>query len=332
MLAKQSIIAIATALLACLRIVEPMSASSAVTRSLQQAILVTGSTDGIGLTTAKEMASKGYDVIIHGRNQARIDQALSQVKETMQKQQRSYARPLSRVVSLPPADISTLNGMQVLVQSLLDLCQNEPNLRLNIIMHNAGVFENDRVITADGLETTFAVNVLAPFVITSLLLPKLLETTNSKIVVASSISQCQSIQNWDDLQYEKRTYSSHRAYSESKLLDAMLTMEMAFRLQKSANLGIDRVTCNCLDPGTVNTKMLLAGWGRCGIEVEDALDEAWLCSSNEVDMPTGRYFVNRSDRRASSSAYEADERAKLWSMLSEISPEAASIWEFAWLK
>jgi NAD(P)-dependent dehydrogenase (short-subunit alcohol dehydrogenase family) len=193
-------------------------------------------------------------------------------------------------------------------------------------MNNAGVFAEDHIITSEGLELTFAVNVVAPFIVTSLVLPLLLRQ-KSRIVIASSISQSSSIRDWKDMSYSRRPYSAHTAYSESKLLDAVLTMEMANRFQQ-ASIGTDRITCNCLDPGTVNTKMLLSGWGPCGIDVEDALDETWLCTSDEVETVTGRYFVHRSDRRAAQAAYEKGARDSLWSMLCDLSPEAARMWNF----
>jgi len=121
-------------------------------------------------------------------------------------------------------------------------------------------------------------------------------------------------------------YSTHRAYSESKLLDAMLTMEFATRLERNG-FGTNRITCNCLDPGTVNTKMCLAGWGPCGIDVEQALDETWLSTSDEVMDVTGSYFCSRrAAGNAKSGAYKASERAKLWSVLSSIDPHSANIW------
>jgi NAD(P)-dependent dehydrogenase (short-subunit alcohol dehydrogenase family) len=129
-------------------------------------------------------------------------------------------------------------------------------------MNNAGVYSSKHVITSDGTELTFAVNVAAPFIITSLLLPELVssaqdnqqgdngKSARSRIVVASSTSQCSNIRDWEDFYYKcERSYSAHAAYSESKLLDAMLTIEMADRLQnnpRTANI----ITCNCLDPGT----------------------------------------------------------------------------------
>jgi NAD(P)-dependent dehydrogenase (short-subunit alcohol dehydrogenase family) len=295
-------------------------------------ILVTGSTDGIGLTTAKRMAEMGYNVMVHGRDQGRIDRANDIVQQWIGKGNGILSGGnLNRIFSLPPTDISTINGCRELVRHVSNLLKEESDLQLTILMNNAGVFSERLKITADGLEETFAVNVMAPFVITSLLLPSLLKEPNSRIVVASSISQCQSIQDWDDLHYQTRSFSSHRSYSESKLFDAMLTMEMAERLQTDGKLDDNRVTCNCLDPGTVNTKMLLAGWAPCGIDVENAQDETWLCSSGRVDGLTGRYFVYRTDTRASSAAYSQQDRTRLWTILSEIAPDAAAIWKFDWL-
>jgi NAD(P)-dependent dehydrogenase (short-subunit alcohol dehydrogenase family) len=115
------------------------------------------------------------------------------------------------------------------------------------------------------------------FVITSHLLPLLLEKKNassSRIVLASSIFQDEGIDgldHWDDIHCLHQAFDSHKAYSESKSLDAMLSMDFAQRFL-DAGISTDRVSCNCLDPGTVQTKMLRAGWGDYpGINVEEAL-------------------------------------------------------------
>jgi len=311
-------------------------AMSMSTSSTVKTALITGSTDGIGVTTAKNLAKKGYNTIIHGRNAEKIKKAVEEVK--------SFANisssPLSSKSKSHPkiytvqADISTVDGCYSLVRSVQSILARD-DLRLDVLMNNAGVFEEDFITTDDGLELTFAVNVMAPFVITSNLLPQLLlvpssssssssSVGQSRVVIASSISQCYSIDHWDDLQCEERNYSAHRAYSESKLLDAMLAAEIATRLEDS---GVDRsrITCNSLDPGTVNTKMLLAGWGPCGINVRDALDQTWLCTSNDVDEITGAYFNWRSVSKKADK-YSPSERQKLWSILSQIDPISADKW------
>ena len=273
--------------------------------AIQKTVLVTGSTDGIGLTTAKHMAKKGYTVLLHGRNQQRIDQA--------EKEVRKFASS-SSVVALPPCDLSTAAGSRQLVRCTCDALGGQP---LHVLMNNAGVYSDSKVVTDDGLELTFAVNVLAPFIVSSLLLPHI----QDRIVIASSLSQCRSIRDWDDVAFcDNRSYSAHTAYSESKLLDAMLCMEMADRLHDVT------ITCNCLDPGTVNTKMLLAGWGPIGISVRDALDQTWLCTDPEVEGVSGKYYVHQTAQRASSAAYDTSEREKMWRLLSQLAPDASDMW------
>uniref|UniRef100_A0A7S1CZU9 Uncharacterized protein n=1 Tax=Cyclophora tenuis TaxID=216820 RepID=A0A7S1CZU9_CYCTE len=280
--------------------------------------LVTGSTDGIGVTTAKNLAAKGYNVIVHGRDEDRIRSACQTV--------RNFARDWTEgdgiSVYSVKADLSTIDGTESLASQVKSLCR-EHNLNLSVLMNNAGVYSEDRVITPDGLELTFAVNVVSPFILTSRLLPVLMQQPKSRIVTASSISQSRFIGNWNDLDYTKRPYSAHAAYSESKLFDAMLTAEFAERLQK-AGLGTDRITCNCLDPGTVNTKMLYAGWGPIGIDVESALDQTWLCTDEEVENTTGKYFMSRTE---SWSQYDEKQRLRMWDLLSKLSPDSAAQWE-----
>jgi len=278
--------------------------------------LVTGSTDGIGLTTAKNLSDMGYNVIIHGRNPTRISKAIQTV--------RSFSEAPRECVFGIESNISTLSGCKSLVESVQSILADN-NLSLDVLMNNAGVFEKDLAFTDDELEMTFAVNVMAPFVITSQLLPQILnKNIQSRIVIASSISQCRSIDNWDDLQFAKRPYSSHRAYSESKLMDAMLAAEFSSLLTK-ANIGTDVLTCNSLDPGTVNTKMLLAGWGPCGIDVEDALDQTWLCTNEQVKDVSGSYFCWKNVSKTLDS-YKVSERKRLWDALASIDPESAKMW------
>jgi NAD(P)-dependent dehydrogenase (short-subunit alcohol dehydrogenase family) len=291
--------------------------SYALSMNISRTALITGSTDGIGLTTAKNLAAKGYNVIIHGRNRQRISNAVEKVK--------AFTNISSGRLFTVEADLSTVHGCKQLIYSTQELLQKN-GLSLDVLMNNAGVFEEKYTLTENNLEMTFAVNVMAPFVITSGLLPTLLDNTRqSRIVIASSISQCRSIDNWDDLQFHHRAYSSHRSYSESKLFDAMLAAEFATRLTK-AGYGTSNITCNSLDPGTVNTKMLFAGWGPCGIDVDSALDETWLCTSEDVNDVTGTYFCWRSPSK-SADRYKETERQKIWNVLSEIDPDSLKMWD-----
>lgn len=322
---------------------------SIIVNAFSETALVTGSTDGIGLTTARNILvgnNAVNEVLIHGRAEDRVRATTTFIQEL-------GGRKRNAVVALPASDLSTIDGCYGLANNVLkyssDSLQNPkisysksapsvPNSNLKILMNNAGVYSSNLIRTQDGLESTFAVNVLAPFVVTSMLLPTLLangsrnnKESSSRIVIASSVSQSWKLSKdyWDDPQYHNRQYYAHSAYSESKLLDAMLTIEMAHRLHDVAGIDTSVVTCNCLDPGTVNTKMLLDGWGPIGIRVDDALDETWCCTSPELEHVSGQYFVGRSRRQASQCAYDSFHRQKLWETLSELAPAAALEWDRA---
>jgi len=273
---------------------------------LQKTALVTGGTDGIGLTTSKNLARQGWRVIVHGRDEDRIKKACSKVRE-----EGSFASAVPCM-----ADLSSIAGCKQLAETVITACLHQ-STQLDLIVNNAGVFSQKKHLVGElELEETFAVNVLSPFIITSLLLPLLTTRHGSRILFTSSISQCSRISNWDDIVRCENGYSGHAAYSNSKLLDAMLSMEFADRLR---TLG-SHITVNTLDPGTVNTKMLLDGWGACGIDVEDALDQTWLSTSSDLDQVTGKYFVGRQERKAGSAAYDLVERKKLWNLLCSLSP------------
>ena len=386
-------------------------------------VLITGSTDGIGETTARNIllpphtnnqnsdtnANNKIVVLIHGRDENRIRSTTESLLQAIQKQRKNNNKKKNNnshqeeteaeveeneVIALPASDLATMRGCYELAdnvkQALIkgsddDVTKNTKKMQLQILMNNAGVFSQELIRTEDGLEVTFAVNVVAPFIVTSMLLSSLLvcDTTttstiqkktktkkgdeedtddassttpdpneaggsprrSSRIVIASSVSQSWKLSNeyWEDLHYTQRPYSAHTAYSDSKLLDAMLTMEMAHRLQvihaesntnTNTNTNDDRgrntrITCNCLDPGTVNTKMLLDGWGRIGIDVRTALDETWCCTNAALETVSGQYYVGRTPRHASEEAYDIHQRTKLWHVLSQLAPEAAHAWDAA---
>ncbi|CAM9557292.1 unnamed protein product [Phaeothamnion confervicola] len=187
---------------------------------------------------------------------------------------------------------------------------------IDVLINNAGVFEPRERRTADGLELTFAVNIAAPFVITKLLLPQLRRAAArggrpAHVVNASSISQSYDI-DFENLQFEKGRYSAHEAYSTSKLAVAMFSAELAARLDAA------EVVCNALDPGTVGTKMLEAGWGMGGIPVSCANDEFWLATAGREGVGTGRYYVSRRDSRPSPPVMDQAVRRRLWEYLERV--------------
>lgn len=295
------------------------AAATGKTTTKKSAILITGATLGIGRTTAKNVAHSFDCVLIHGRNKKRIRETVRYVGD-------------DHALGLPPAELACLDQCRALAVAIRTACHKR-GLTLSTLAHNAGVYAEQHRLTNGGrTERTFAVNVLAPFVLTSLLLDLV---TDRIVILSSIISQSRAIHDWDDLHYQRRIYSSHGAYSESKLMGAMLTMEMADRLSKRSSRNSTgsssartTPTCNCLDPGTTNVKLKITGWSSpFGVPIEKALDETWLCTSPDVANVSGGYFAGRTPRRAAAAVYDVNERQKLWTILADLAPDAAAVWD-----
>lgn len=250
--------------------------------------LITGSTDGIGLHTARRLAAAGADVIVHGRSADKI-----------KKVQQELARQGSQISSYT-CDLASLSQIRQFAEAV-----KADHKSIDVLINNAGVFETRKSLSEDGFELTWAVNVLAPFLLTALLK----DIVTERIVNVSSISAGSRI-DFDNLQQEKG-FSSHDSYSLSKLASPMFTFELA-ELMKPKGIVV-----NCLDPGTVNTKMLLAGWGACGIEVQDANNEFKLATDPSLAKVTGKYFVGGRESRGASTAQDPKTRRKLWQIMTE---------------
>ncbi|KAL0047483.1 hypothetical protein WJX82_004625 [Trebouxia sp. C0006] len=219
--------------------------------------LVTGSTDGIGRHTASKLAAAGTNVLVHGRTMEKVT---------------TTKRDLTKggKISSYTYNLASLSQIRKFAEAI----KAEHN-NIDVLINNAGVFETQRSLSEDGYEMTWAINVLAPFLLTSLLK----DVVTDRIVNVSSISAGSSI-DFDNLQQEKG-FSSHNSYSLSKLASMMFTCDLAEHMKPKG------VTVNCLDPGTVNTKMLIAGWGACGIDVKDANYEYKLATDPSLAKETG---------------------------------------------
>ena len=215
--------------------------------------LVTGSTDGIGQHTALLLAKSGANVLLHGRSWDRLQKTKNFINEQLDPELRVLS---NESIKCYCSDLQSLAGAKNLAIEIL-----QSNGRLDGLINNAGVFQESLIITEDGLESTFAVNVCAPYILICLLLPLLRRTKQSKILNVSSISQSGSLQ-LDNLDYQHGGFSSYSSYGFSKLCIAAMSHELAMRISTE-----EALVMSC-DPGTVNTKMLLAGWGYCGISIE----------------------------------------------------------------
>jgi retinol dehydrogenase-14 len=196
-------------------------------------VLITGATSGIGLQASLALARRGARVVLVGRDRARTESAVALV----------VAGSGSKEVSHLLSDLSSLEAIRELAAAARARCP-----RLEVLVNNAGAVNKTRRVTADGFEATFAVNHLAPFLLTNLLSDRIVESAPARIVTVASVGHRRGTLDFDDLGYE-RGYSIMRAYMRSKLANVLFAAELARRL---AGTG---VTSNSVHPGSVDTNI-----------------------------------------------------------------------------
>lgn len=233
--------------------------------------MVTGSTDGIGRFTCERLAAAGHSVVVHGRTPAKVDDVLRDLEQRRQRPEQEFTGYC--------ADLSNMEQVRQLGR---EVAAAHP--QLDGLLNNAGTFSGDytgkRKVTEEGNEYSLAVNVMAPFLLTSLLLESVRRSGAGRILVTSSISMG-AADALSDLQCEQR-WDEHRAYSLSKLCDAMMVLEMHKRYGAPPSLCF-----NTMDPGTVNTKMLRAGWGFAGAPVSSATTSFKMLTEDKWDGRSG---------------------------------------------
>src|SRR5213078_2712656 len=265
--------------------------------------MVTGANSGIGKATALELAQMGATVVMVCRDGARGEQARSEITTTSG----------NNAVDLLQADLSSQQSIRQLVEDF-----QHHYTHLHVLINNAGAaFPGRRRETVDGVEMTFAVNYLAPFLLTNLLLDVLKASAPARIVNVSSNSHKAGYIQMDDLQEEKR-YRSMQVYGQSKLAVVLFTYELARRLQGTG------VTANCLHPGFVAThfgqrdvgpafRLLVKLIGRFGTSPQKgAKTSLYLASSPKVEGVTGNYFVKSIPKRSASISYDESLQRQLW--------------------
>ncbi len=256
-----------------------------------QTILVTGATDGIGRQAALELARQGARVLLHGRDERRGRAALEAIRRASGNDALEFLQ----------ADFASLGQVRALAA---DVRARHP--RLDVVIHNAGVFMRERRLSQDGFELTWAVNHLAPFLLNALLVDTLQRSAPARVVTVSSATHQRAQIDFDDLQAERR-YDGYRAYAASKLANVLFAFELAERLRGSG------VTSNALHPGVIDTKLLRAGFGAGGAGLaEGAATPVYLAASMEIANVTGRYFVDQREAPASPAAHDQALRRRLW--------------------
>jgi NAD(P)-dependent dehydrogenase (short-subunit alcohol dehydrogenase family) len=265
-----------------------------------QVCVVTGATSGIGKAAAAALAQQGAEIIVVGRDPARAE----------------ATAPAIQAGGAPPpkveiADLARLDQVRALAGRL-----NQTLDRIDVLINNAGLVLNERRVTPDGYEYVFAVNHLAPFLLTNLLRPKLTASAPARVITVSSDAHTAARLDLDDPNLE-HGWSSWRSYSNSKLANILFTRELAGRLDGTG------VTANCLHPGVVRT-----GFGRdarplmrVGITIarpfmlspERGADTiVYLASSPDVAAKTGGYYVKREPREPSAAARDDGLARGLW--------------------
>jgi NAD(P)-dependent dehydrogenase (short-subunit alcohol dehydrogenase family) len=271
-------------------------------------VLVTGGTGGIGKATAIGLAALGARVGITGRDIARSEQAAAEIRTLS-------GNP---VVDAFAADLSSQAEVHRLATAVLNAYP-----RLDVLVNNVGGFWAHRHQTADGLEHTFALNHLASFLLTNLLLDRLKASAPARVVTVSSHVQAEGRIDFDDPQ-GARKYSGQSAYSQSKLANVMFTNELARRVEGTG------VTANSLHPGIVRTDFgaedqawLFTVVSKVVLPflktpAQGAQTSIYLASSPNMDGVTGQFFAGGRPKTANRVAYDTDMTARLWNVSAEL--------------
>ncbi len=255
-------------------------------------VLITGSTDGVGRYVATRLAAAGAKVLVHGRDRARAETLVDEIKRA------GHAAPV-----FYQADLSSMAGSRQLAQAVIAGHQ-----RLDLFISNAGIGSQNegpgRQTSKDGYELRLAVNYLSGFLLANLLLPLLKAAAPSRIINVASIGQHPI--DFDDVMIT-RGYSGSRAYAQSKLAQIMFTIDLAEALEGSG------VTVNSLHPATyMNTTMVRAGGITPMSTVEQGGDAILhLAVGDDVAGRNGLFFNGMNEAKAHSQAYDAAARRRL---------------------
>lgn len=269
----------------------------------ERAILVTGSTDGIGRQTARTLAAGGASVIVHGRSKPTVDATLAALRE-----------------ELPGA---TLAGIAFDLGNLASVRRGAEELlattpALHALVNNAGIFARERVLTADGIELTFAVNCVGPFLLTELLVPRLLASSGdgaSRVINVSSMAHTRGAVKPDDLQHTAG-WTGYSAYANSKAVNIVHALALADRHDPA------KLVAYSLHPGVIQTKLLREGFGPIrGASLEaGARSSVRLAAGDAANdgEPSGSYFVDGVATPPAAAVRDPAIRTAVWDGLARL--------------
>ncbi len=269
--------------------------------------MITGANSGIGRATALELAEMGAKLVMVARDKQKGELAMSEIRK----------QTGNDSIDLLLADLSSL-------QSVRDLAHRfqAKYPRLHVLINNAGLFNQRRHVTPDGYEATFAINYLAPFLLTNLLLDQLKSSAPSRIVNVSSVGHYNGHIAFDDLNMEKN-YGGWRAYQQSKLALVLFTRELARKLEGTG------VTVNSVHPGTVATNIWSRPMGPLGFIMavpklfmtspkKGAETVVYLASSPEAEKTSGEYWDKLRVKKSSEESYNEEVARRLWEVSAKL--------------
>ena len=270
-------------------------------------VLVTGASSGLGLETARGLAAQGATVVLLVRSRERGEAAIAEIRR-----------------GVPDASLHLVLGDLYVMAEVRRAAADFRSRwdRLDVLVHNAGLIHESRQVTADGFERTFALNHLAPFLLTYELREWLARSAPARVVTVASAAHRWGALDFDDLQAE-RGYKEMTAYGNSKLCNILFSNELARRL---AGTG---VTSNSLHPGTVRTNFGQSGgfWLRLGMKVAapfflsaagGARTSIYLATSPEVEGVTGKYFEKCKPATPRRAALSPDVAKRLWDVSAKL--------------
>lgn len=284
-------------------------------------VIITGATSGIGLATATALAKKGANVVLHGRNNQKLKAAVLEIRQQ---------HPAAQLETLT-ANLASLSQVRQLAREF-----QSKHDKLDVLIHNAGITPKTRELSSDGFEMQFAVNHLAPFLLTQLLLENLKAAAPARIINVASSAQSMGKMDFNNLQAEQR-YNFLDTYARTKLAITMMTLEWAARLEPQ------QITVNALNPGWTETPMTQGMQTAPGIlgfinslgkllpflratPQQGAATSIYLASSPDVALVSGQFFTEKQKRgKTNPLAHDKQLRQKLWQISEELIKKASSI-------
>ncbi|NCA85703.1 MAG: SDR family NAD(P)-dependent oxidoreductase [Clostridia bacterium] len=259
-------------------------------------ILITGATDGIGKQSALELLKNGHHIILHGRTPASAERAAIEIAGLVGDEN----------IDTVSADFGDLAQVKEMAIAIL-----KKHEKLDVLINNAGIYQNRFERSAQGYELTFAVNHLAHFVLTLHLLPLIIPAQNGRIVNVASAAHAAHL-NFNRLN-NPDAFDDYNSYAQSKLCNLLFSNYLA---HEAAGLFV----VNALHPGVINTKLLAKGFGMQGAGLQKGAETSvFLAQAREVENATGNYFVNKKLHHPAKAAIDENLQKELWDRSLEMS-------------